>query len=399
MAPPNFTKEVSMTGLNIKSVFVFAATSMLIACGDEQAAAPASAVVETPIAETPAETPATNTPAASASPVQAAAASEACVNDSGVTYVCGLQGAEDLLSLGSTGRILASGMSTQDTPGHMYLIDPATLQFVELIHGPGFTQAHDTAMFPDCPGPLNLNSFSVHGLSVHESSPGVFEVYTTSHGEREAIEVYNLNLTGSDPALTWKGCVVLPENTFANSVARLADGGFVTTKMMDPTQGFASISSGGITGLVYEWHPGGEVAGIEGTELSGANGIAVSEDGRFIYVAAFGTREIVKFDRSMTPIGKQTVAVDITPDNIRWGEPGKLLTAGGNYVSPDSCTGANCASGWSVLEVDAETLAVSRVGGADQNAAIQGVSSALQVGDRLWVGSFNDDRVGYFTRQ
>ena len=32
-------------------------------------------------------------------------------------------------------------------------------------------------------------------------------------------------------------------------------------------------------------------------------------------------------------------------------------------------------------------------------AALQGVSTALQLGSSIWVGSFNDDRVGYFTRQ
>lgn len=326
-----------------------------------------------------------------------------CTAETGITYLCGLQGAEDLLSLGLTGRILASGMSGQNSPGHMYLIDPATMQFQELIHGDSFSQAPDTERFPSCPGPLNLQAFSVHGLSVHESAPGVFEVYTTSHGEREAIEVYELDTDfdngGAAPTLAWKGCVVLPANTFANSVARLNDGGFVTTKMMDPAQGFGSVQSGGITGLVYEWHPGGEVTAVVGTELSGANGIVVTDDERFMYVATIGGREVVKFDRSTTPVGKQVMNIDIAPDNIRWGSPGKLLTAGNNYVAPDVCSGPDCATGWSVLEIDAETLAATRVAGADQTAALQGVSSALQVGSDLWIGSFNDDRVGKITRQ
>jgi hypothetical protein len=327
------------------------------------------------------------------------AAAVDCPAEAGITYLCGLQGAEDLLSLGLSGRILASGMSDQNNPGHMYLIDPATMKFQELIHGDTFVQAPDTERFPACPGPLNLQAFSVHGLSVHEYGPGMFEVYTTSHGEREAIEVYDLNISSAEPALAWKGCVVLPANTFANSVARLNDGGFVTTKMMDPAQGFASVSSGGIPGLVYEWHPGGEVTAIEGTELSGANGIAVADDERFIFVATIGGREVVKFDRSTTPIGKQVMNIDIAPDNIRWASPTKLLTAGNNYVSPDTCSGPTCATGWSVLEIDAETLVATRVGGADQSVALQGVSSALQVGNDLWIGSFNDDRVGKMAKQ
>jgi hypothetical protein len=52
-----------------------------------------------------------------------------------------------------------------------------------------------------------------------------------------------------------------------------------------------------------------------------------------------------------------------------------------------------------VLEIDADTLEATRVGGADQTAALQGVSTALQLGSELWVGTFNGDRVGYFTRQ
>jgi hypothetical protein len=75
---------------------------------------------------------------------------------------------------------------------------------------------------------------------------------------------------------------------------------------------------------------------------------------------------------------------------------GKLLTAGPNYVAPDVCSGAQCRSGWSVLEVHPKTLAFSRLGGADQTAAMQGVSSAMRVGDVIWVSS-NDDRIARFS--
>ncbi|MES2624145.1 MAG: SMP-30/gluconolactonase/LRE family protein [Pseudomonadota bacterium] len=378
-------KNSTITNSTIAIVF-----GLLAGCGDQD---------ENGTATTPEATvqPETVQPE-QAGPAPEVTATGDCNNEQGLTYICGPQAVEDLLALGSTGMILGSGMSNATTQAHMYLIDPGTMEFTDLIHSPGFTQDHDTTMFPNCPGPLNLDSFSVHGLSVFESSPGNFSVYTTSHGEREAIEVYELNTSGPAPTLAWKGCVVLPANTFANSVARLADGGFVTTKMMDPAQGFSSLQGGAISGNVFEWHPGTEVVAVEGTELSGANGIAVSEDERYMYVAAIGSREVIRFDRSTSPIGKQVVSVDISPDNIRWGVEGKLLTAGNNYVAPDVCSGEGCATGWSVLEIDAETLAVNRIAGADQNASLQGVSSALQVGDTLWVGTFNDDRVAKLDR-
>ncbi len=37
--------------------------------------------------------------------------SDACVGDAGISYICGLMNAEDLLSVGDSGFILTSGMS------------------------------------------------------------------------------------------------------------------------------------------------------------------------------------------------------------------------------------------------------------------------------------------------
>lgn len=376
-----------MQTLMLKRLSLTVAIAALGACGGND--------VEAPPAQQAAPAPA---PVA-ASPAPAAPAANECAGEQGLAYLCGPQAAEDLLSLDSANLILASGMSGANWPGHLYLIDPATQQFTDLLRAPGFTQMHDTALFPDCPGPLNVENVSVHGLSIAEIAPQTWSVYTTSHGEREAVEVYELAAGGgAAPALTWKGCVVLPENTFSNSVVRLDDGGFYVTKMMDTTQGFGAVTAGEITGNVFEWHPGGEVTAVAGTELSGANGIEISPDGRYLFVAALGSLELVRFDTSTMPMGKDVVKVDITPDNIRWGVNGKLLTAGGN-APPAGCQGPACQTGWTVLEFDPDTLEVTRLHGADQNAALQGASSALQLGSEIWVGTFNDDRIAHFTRQ
>jgi len=97
----------------------------------------------------------------------------------------------------------------------------------------------------------------------------------------------------------------------------------------------------------------------------------------------------VRFDRSQNPLTKETITLDIVLDNIRWGEPGKLLTAGGNAEG----------GGWSVVEVDTSTMEAVRVGGMNAEAAMQGVSSALQVNDEIWVGTYDGDRIGYFNKQ
>jgi hypothetical protein len=314
-----------------------------------------------------------------------------CRDEQGLSYICELVVPEDILTVGSTGLLLASG---HRAPGHLYLIDPAKRTQSELIANLALRQ--DTRAYPDCPGPLNLQRFDTHGLSLAEASPRLFSLYTTSHGAREAIEMYELDLRGAAPSLTWKGCVLLQQDRYHNGVARLADGGFIATNMRDQSWRATPGVAAGITGQLVEWHPGGKPQPLAGTELSLPNGIDVSKDERYVYVAAIGSQELVRFDRRATPLAKRTMSVPIRPDNIHWASNGKLLTAGPNYVAPTACSGANCATGWSVLEVDPETLAFTRLGGADQTAAMQAVSSAMRVGDDIWVGS-NDDRVARFS--
>ena len=331
-------------------------------------------------------------PAASTPVAQAVTSAPGCRNEQGLTYLCDLSVPEDILTVGSSGLLLVSG---HRAPGHLYLVDPATRTQAELIHGATFRLQHDTRAYPDCPGVLNLQAFDTHGLSLAETSPRSFSLYTTSHGAREAIEMYDLDLRGTAPILTWRGCVLLQQDRYHNSVARLADGGFVATSMRD--QNFRGGSGPvGITGHLVEWHPGGQPQPLPNTDMSLPNGIDVSKDERYIYVAAYGSQELIRFDRRATPMARRTVSLPIRPDNVHWATNGTLLTAGPNYVPPAVCSGAGCATGWSVLEVNAETLAFSRLGGADQTAAMQRVSSAMRVGDDIWVGS-NDDRIARFS--
>ena len=184
----------------------------------------------------------------------------------------------------------------------------------------------------------------------------------------------------------------MPETSWTNSVAILSDGGFLATQFMDPTgSGMAGVIRREITGHVFEWHPLGEVTVMAGTELSGPNGIVISGDERWVYVAAFGTQEIVRFDRSSTPAGSERVAVGVSPDNIRWSTDGTLYTAGGNFT--EDCNGPVCGTGWSVYEIVPYNMRASRLAGAGPQAALQGVSSAVSIGNEIWVGTYGGDRI------
>lgn len=375
-------------------LIALAATVFATGCGDSSPSGGAASAQQNPGAS---EADATE----AASPT-AADADAGCDPDGDLRYVCGPVNAEDIVQIEDSDWLIVSGMSVDSedgyVPGRLYLVDHVRKTYEEWFPGVTPEFRHDADRFAECPSPLNVDNFSAHGLALAERGQGRFDLYITSHGEREAIEMFEVDASGGKPSIAWVGCVVLPERTFANSVAILSEGGFVTTKMMDPTDpaGFGAILAGGITGQLYEWH-GGPVEAVPETELSGANGIVVSPDERYVFVAAIGSREIVRYEADWSTT-RESVTIDVRPDNLRWSDAGTLYTIGGNYVPPDECANPPCATGWSVIEIDPETLEATRVAGADQNAALQGASTALPVGDEIWIGTFSGDRIGYLPR-
>ena len=318
---------------------------------------------------------------------------QSCDSDPNINYICGPLNAEDLLSVGNTGMIITSGMNGtldgSDVNGHIYLINPLDESWADIVTGPNFSQDFNNYDYPECPGPLNIDDFSAHGLALKEIEQSYFDLYITSHGAREAIEIFNLDLRDESAELTWRGCVPLDETIMHNSLAILDDGGFITTQFMTWAGGVESALSGEAKGSLVTWRPGGQPTIMPESELGGPNGITISEDERYIYVAAFATGELVRFDLAQNPVETDTITLSILPDNVRWGEPGKLLTAGGN----------TSGDGWSVIEIDADTLEPSRVGGMGSDALLQGASSALQVDNKIWVGTYSGDRVGYFLKE
>ena len=333
-----------------------------------------------------------------------AAATADCGGSGELKYICGPMNAEDVIPVGDSPWLLTSGMdgsmTNSATKGHIYLVDRRRKTATEFFPGSHPVFRQDKKLFGACPGPINTEKFSAHGLAVKQQAPGLYRLYMTSHGEREAIEVFDISLKGEAPSIAWTGCVLLPEKVWSNSVAILADGGFVTTNFMDPAvpNAFAQIMAGKISGNVLEWHPGTAVKALPGTELSAPNGIVLSADERWLYVTAFGTREVLRYDRSSTPMTTKVLKVSVMPDNLRWGDDGMIYTTGVNYVPPEECKNPPCSTGWSVIQIDPVKFTAQRITGADQNAALQGASAAVPVGGEFWIGTYSGDRIGYLPR-
>lgn len=376
-------KPVSMP---LRPAVLSASLLLLVACSDRASDTP------------PVVPDAVQTEAPAATELAPLAASTQCADEAGAMYICGPVNAEDLLRLGDSDWVLVSGMSGELTgdpaiQGKLHLLNRADRSWEVLFPGPAPVLALDSAAYPQCPGPLDITNFSVHGLALQEiaDNSDQYRLYITSHGAREAIETFVVDAGGARPVVTWNGCIPMPANSWNNSLVILADGGFRATQFMTSTNGIERVLAGEITGHVWEWHPGGEVTAIAGTELAGPNGIAMGDDGQTLYVAAFGAQAIARFDLSSMPPARTMIPLGITPDNVRWSERGTLLTAGGNNMA--DCGTAPCAGGWSVWEIDPATLTAQRLTGMPAGVALSSASSALQLADELWVGTYGGDRI------
>jgi hypothetical protein len=325
----------------------------------------------------------------------AAAATNECANAGNMGFVCGPQAAEDLVRIGTTRWLVGSGMGGAGQPGRLHLIDTKARSWE--VFQPS-SPMHDKRRFPQCDGAPDATKFSAHGLALRALGAGRHELLVVNHGGREAVEFYELHEGAARPMLHWLGCVPLPHDTNVNSVAQLADGGFLATLFYVPSLGgIDSVFASKVNGAVLEWHPGGEVTRIAGTELSGANGIVASTDGKVFHVAEWGRRNLVRFDRQSGQLQKRSVALDFAGDNLRWSQDGRSILIGGQKFTPRA-GGPATLDGWSVIRVNPDTLAVKKLHDADGTAPMQGISVAVEVDREIWVGPFRGDRVGYFPR-
>jgi hypothetical protein len=341
--------------------------------------------------------------AAAISGSRPAAAAEPCEPEGKLGFVCGPLNSEDLVEVPGTGWIVASGMDGGGAGprGSLHLVDARNKSWTTLFPGGNPQVRWDKATYGDCPSPPDLSKFSAHGLNLRPGNGSKDTLYVVNHGGRESIEIFALDATGAEPTVAWVGCAVMPSHTWPNSVAPLPDGGMVVTDMFDPKDPKApdKMAAGENTGAVYEWHPQQGFALVPDSRMSGNNGIEVSHDGKWIYVAAWGNKAVVRLSRDG---GKRdTLPVGFLADNLRWAPDGRLMVAGqdvgaklvfGCFQSHNT----RCTQPWRIVKWDTAAMTVAPVTSATGNPEFGDATVGLQLGDEMFVGTFRGDRIAYF---
>jgi hypothetical protein len=315
-----------------------------------------------------------------------------------VHFIVGPRNPEDLVSLGGGRWIIASSLVAGEP---LKLIDPKTKQWLPLDSAGPVTARQDMRRYAACPGPPVGDKFFTHGLNLREQSPGHAQLHVVMRGEREAVEIYDIDYR-KEPQFTWIGCVILPPGLKGNSVAALKSGGFIVTISFNPGKNAVQMFSGESTGDVWEWLPEHGFRRIPGGELAGDNGVEVSADETEIYVAATGSHTVVRLARNGDLSRRLVVPVPLTPDNLRRAPDHTLLVAG--QADEPACGGAlraenlfqKCARGIAVAKLNTSTMQARMLIHVPAREDFDRVSSALQIGNVMWIGSWQADRIAYF---
>src|SRR5262245_28330120 len=230
----------------------------------------------------------------------APAAPAPCVPAGDVRFICGLQAPEDLVVVPG-GQWVMSGAFAGS--GGLYAIRTSDRTPTLVYPTASSRDQLDAKAYPTCPGAPDAAAkakFSTHGLSLVAGRSSVHRLYVVAHGSRESIEVFDVDAGKNPPALTWVGCAVAADPVGLNSVRGLPDGGFIASNFLargTSPEGRQAMMNGATNGELWEWHAASGWQKVPRSEAAGANGLEMSQDGRTLYVAAWGSQSFFRLSR------------------------------------------------------------------------------------------------------
>ncbi|MDD0822930.1 hypothetical protein PTQ27_00360 [Mannheimia sp. AT1] len=317
-----------------------------------------------------------------------------------LNYITNIQNPEDLVQIPNTKWLIASGMTYNSG---LYLVDSETKTAKRLIAPKAIAPS---AKFPNSEPQPHADEMQIHGISIREVGKDKFYLYAVNHNgfdkkiTRETIEIFEIDNTTAEPVLTWLGNVRMPKDTIGrdyvgNAVVSGVDSSIYVTVMMHPEHNLDDMFAGKTTGAIYRWTPTtSKFEKLQGTELNGNNGIELSKDEKFIYVAHM--QGLSKFTNTNPAKKVATTHLDYgVADNLHWAG-NELITAGSMVKTCDKGLTFDCLKDFHVTKINPDNLTLNPVFKGKYNQEFSGVSTVLAVGNTYYLGSFYRDKMAYF---
>ena len=315
-----------------------------------------------------------------------------CTPAGNVQFVCGQEAPEDLVVLPGGNWVVASVFAGN---GGIRLINTSDRTTIIGYPAPNAPDKLDAKTYDSCPGPPDAAQkakFRTHGLAIRAGGNSIHTLFAVHHGARESVEVFQVDARGQTPSLTWIGCAVAPDPVGLNEVVALPGGGFAATNFMARNIDAATRTktmAGEKNGEIWEWHTGKGWTIVPGSEASAANGLEISKDGKWLYVAAWGSQSFYRVSLGEAPPKRQDIPLGFRVDNVRWAADGNLLAAGQGGAAPASQT-------TNVVKINPNTLQVQEIIRHPNGDTFGSGTVAVEVGKEIWVGSFRGDRIARF---
>ncbi len=311
------------------------------------------------------------------------------------TFIDGVNRAEDLIRVGDTPWVIASNLGDNSwKSGGYYALNINSLTKVEI--SPDFSQPADPD-YASCPKSPNPALLSSHGISLKRLDAQTYRLFSVNNGDRQSIEVYDLSTTDTELKLVWRGCAVLPQGYEGNAVAAYRNGFVVTI----PKKPHALLS-----GVVLQWLPttsGSSWTEVLNTKYGYDNGILVSPDENWLYINEYTKKKVHKLSLDSANPSDTAVSLKFLPDNLRFAPDGSILVAGQITFALDAafCERnmklSHCQLSSAVAQIDpvlfneAKPILTCR-----GNAHFNSGTSAIFIGDKLWLGSYKAQSVRIF---
>ena len=310
-----------------------------------------------------------------------------------IQFICGVISSEDLAVVPGSEWVIASG---NQEGGAIQLVSVRDKTARVLFPTAAPRERLDSTTYPTCPGPIDLTEraqFRAHGIYLTPGQNAVHTLYVVHHGTRESVEVFEFEARATPPVLTWVGCAVAPEARATppvltwvgcavapetlglNAVVALPDGGFATTSYW--------------TGDVWEWHTTSGWASVPGSEDTAPNGLEISADGQWFYIAGWSEEKVTRLSRGRTPVEKDVVKIGFRPDNLRMAPDGSMFATGHrDFQLPSESS--------NVATIDPDTLEFSVIFRHPSIDGFAAATTAVQVGNEIWLGTNRGEMIAYF---
>ena len=325
-----------------------------------------------------------------------------CKSDNVISVICGFSNPEDIVVTPDNKFLLMSEFGGISPYGNTSAGDFALLRLADNKKiKPIIT--FDQNIWGDAACPQN-NVFGPHGIDLVQREDGRYQFNVINHYPNETIEIFELIKTDDSRetwSLVWKGCINVPDKYYFNDVALKRNGTFYASHMyprdIDMVKWLRTSLFKNDSGLVVKWD-GNSFKEIPNSEGSGPNGISLDERSNILFISYNQGDKIVRFDLSINKI-VNSFKVE-SPDNIFLHKNSAWITSldfqpndAGDCINKPACS-----LPFTIYEIDSETFEVFHENSFKKT--VFGLPTiAVPIENKIFMGSFHSDRLGYYIRK